>query len=117
MEDGTAAHREPDSVGRNVAALVKAPAGRAGRPLKSLTLEQAQELLTAAGVPAYTPTAGPGPTGCRGETRRFYTLSPEPSAIRSMRTRRFFVISAKLVSPVIERAAISQAMGTRTTAI
>src|SRR6185369_17525764 len=30
-------------------ALVKAPAGRAGRPAKSLTLEQAQELLRAAG--------------------------------------------------------------------
>jgi integrase len=37
-----------DLVGRNVAALVKAPAGRAGRPSKSLTLEQAQELLRAA---------------------------------------------------------------------
>jgi integrase len=31
-----------------VAALVKAPAGRSGRPSKSLTLEQAQELLRAA---------------------------------------------------------------------
>ncbi len=38
-----------DLVGRNVAALVKAPAGRAGRPSKSLTLEQAQELLRVAG--------------------------------------------------------------------
>jgi integrase len=38
-----------DLVGRNVAALVKAPAGRAGRPSKSLTLEQAQELLRSAG--------------------------------------------------------------------
>ena len=37
-----------DLVGRNVAALVKAPAGRAGRPSKSLTLEQARELLRAA---------------------------------------------------------------------
>ncbi len=37
-----------DLVGRNVAALVKAPAGRAGRPSKSLTLEQAQGLLRAA---------------------------------------------------------------------
>jgi len=37
-----------DLVARNVAALVKAPAGRAGRPSKSLTLEQAQELLRAA---------------------------------------------------------------------
>ncbi len=35
-------------VGRNMAALVKVPAGRAGRPSKSLTLEQAQELLRAA---------------------------------------------------------------------
>jgi hypothetical protein len=33
-----------DLVGRNVAALVKAPAGRSGRPSKSLILEQAQEL-------------------------------------------------------------------------
>ena len=39
-----------DLVGRNVAALIKAPAGRAGRPSKSLTLEQAQELLRAAAV-------------------------------------------------------------------
>jgi integrase len=38
-----------DLVGRNVAALIKAPAGRTGRPSKSLTLEQAQELLRAAG--------------------------------------------------------------------
>jgi integrase len=37
-----------DLVGRNVAALVKAPAGRVGRLSKSLTLEQAQELLRAA---------------------------------------------------------------------
>jgi len=37
-----------DLVGRNVAALIKAPAGRAGRPSKSLTLEQAQDLLRAA---------------------------------------------------------------------
>lgn len=37
-----------DLVGRNVAALVKAPAGRSGRPSKSLTLEQAQDLLRAA---------------------------------------------------------------------
>jgi hypothetical protein len=38
-----------DLVGRNVAALVKAAAGRAGRPSKLLTLEQAQELPRAAG--------------------------------------------------------------------
>ena len=37
-----------DLVGRNVATLVKAPAGRAGRPFKLLTLDQAQELLRAA---------------------------------------------------------------------
>ena len=37
-----------DLVGRNVAALIKAPAGRAGRPSGSLTLEQAQGLLRAA---------------------------------------------------------------------
>ena len=30
---------------RNAAALVKAPAGRADRPSKNLTLQQAQELL------------------------------------------------------------------------
>jgi hypothetical protein len=46
-----------DQVGRNVTALVKAPAGRAGRPSKSLPLEQAQELLRAAGGPAPTATA------------------------------------------------------------
>jgi hypothetical protein len=37
-----------DLVGRNVAALVKAPQGRSGRPSKSLTLEQAKALLAAA---------------------------------------------------------------------
>ena len=46
-----------DLVGRNVTALVKAPAGRAGRPSKSLPLEQAQELLRAAGGSAPTGTA------------------------------------------------------------
>jgi hypothetical protein len=37
-----------DLVTRNVAALVKAPRGRAGRPSKSFTLEQAKALLAAA---------------------------------------------------------------------
>jgi hypothetical protein len=46
-----------DLVGRNVTALVKAPAGRAGRPSESLPLEQAQELLRAAGGSAPTGTA------------------------------------------------------------
>ena len=36
-----------DLVGRNVAALVKAPQGRSGRPSKSFTLEQAKALLAA----------------------------------------------------------------------
>jgi integrase len=36
-----------DLVGRNVAAVVKPPRGTAGRPSKSLTLEQAQALLQA----------------------------------------------------------------------
>jgi hypothetical protein len=37
-----------DLVGRNVAALVKPPRGRTGRPSKSLTFEQAKDLLAAA---------------------------------------------------------------------
>jgi integrase len=37
-----------DLVGRNVAALVKAPQGRSGRPWKSFTLEEAKALLAAA---------------------------------------------------------------------
>jgi len=37
-----------DLVGRNVAALVKAPRGKTGRPSKALTLEQAMALLDAA---------------------------------------------------------------------
>ncbi len=42
-------HAESDDlVGRNVAALVKAPQGRSGRPSKSFTLEQAKALLAAA---------------------------------------------------------------------
>ena len=36
-----------DLVGRNIAALVKAPQGRSGRPSKSFTLEQAKVLLAA----------------------------------------------------------------------
>ena len=42
-------HAEADDlVGRNVAALVKPPRGRTGRPSKSFTLEQAKALLAAA---------------------------------------------------------------------
>ena len=42
-------HAEADNlVGRNVAALVKAPQGRSGRPSKSFTLEEAKALLAAA---------------------------------------------------------------------
>jgi hypothetical protein len=37
-----------DLVARNVAALVKPPRGRAGRPSKSFTLDQAKALLAAA---------------------------------------------------------------------
>ena len=37
-----------DLVGRNVAALVKTPQGRSGRPSKSFTLDQAKALLVAA---------------------------------------------------------------------
>ena len=37
-----------DLVGRNVAALVKSPRGRSGRPSKSFTLEQAKTLLASA---------------------------------------------------------------------
>ncbi len=37
-----------DLVGRNVAALVKAPKGQSGRPSKAMTLEQAMALLDAA---------------------------------------------------------------------
>jgi integrase len=40
-------HAEADDlVGRNVAALVKAPQGRSGRPSKSFTLDQAKALLS-----------------------------------------------------------------------
>jgi integrase len=42
-------HAESNAlVGRNVAALVKPPQGRSGRPSKSFTLEQAKALLAAA---------------------------------------------------------------------
>jgi integrase len=42
-------HAEADDlVGRNVAALVRPPAGNAGRPSKALSVEQAQALLRAA---------------------------------------------------------------------
>ena len=42
-------HAEADDlVGRNVAALVRPPAGHEGRPSKALSVEQAQQLLRAA---------------------------------------------------------------------
>ena len=42
-------HAEADDlVGRNVAALVKSPQGRSGRPSRSFTLEQAKAVLAAA---------------------------------------------------------------------
>jgi len=60
-----------DLVGRNVAALVKAPAGRTGRPSKSLTLEQAQELLrAAAGSRLYAYVVLSVTTGLRTEELR-----------------------------------------------
>ena len=60
-----------DLVGRNVAALIKAPAGRAGRPSKSLTLEQAQELLrAAAGSRLYAYVVLSVTTGLRTEELR-----------------------------------------------
>ena len=60
-----------DLVGRNVAALIKAPAGRAGRPSKSLTLEQAQVLLrAAAGSPLYAYVVLSVTTGLRTEELR-----------------------------------------------
>jgi len=37
-----------DLVGRNVAALVRPPAGHEGRPSKALSVEQAQKLLPVA---------------------------------------------------------------------
>src|ERR1035438_9391097 len=37
-----------DRAGRNVAALVKTPQGRSGRPSKSFTLDEAKALLVAA---------------------------------------------------------------------
>ena len=50
-------HAEADDlVGRNVAALVKAPQGRSGRPSKSFTLEQAKALLATARVRGCIPT-------------------------------------------------------------
>jgi integrase len=60
-----------DLVGRNVAALVKAPAGRAGRPSKSLTLEQAQELVRVpAGSRLYAYVVLSVTTGLRTEELR-----------------------------------------------
>ena len=60
-----------DLVGRNVAALVKAPAGRSGRPSKSLTLEQAQDLLrVAASARLYAYVVLSVTTGLRTEELR-----------------------------------------------
>jgi integrase len=60
-----------DLVGRNVDALVKAPAGRSGRPSKSLTLDQAQDLLRAAvGTRLYAYVVLSVTTGLRTEELR-----------------------------------------------
>lgn len=48
LERAIAHAQADDIVGRNVAALVKAPRGRAGRPSKSFTVEQAKAVLAAA---------------------------------------------------------------------
>ena len=42
-----------DVVARNVAALIRPPAGREGRPSKALTVEQAQALIDAAAARPY----------------------------------------------------------------
>ena len=60
-----------DLVGRNVAALIKAPVGKSGRPSKSLTLEQAQDLLrAAAGSRLYAYVVLSVTTGLRTEELR-----------------------------------------------
>jgi integrase len=48
LERAIAHAQANDLVGRNVAALVKVPRGRAGRPSKSFTVEQARAVLAAA---------------------------------------------------------------------
>ncbi len=48
LERAIAHAQADDLVGRNVAALVKAPTGRAGRPSKSFTVEEARAVLAAA---------------------------------------------------------------------
>ena len=55
-----------DLVGRNVAALVRPPAGREGRPSKALSLEQARALIAAA--------AGKAPLSGESAARRPYSL-------------------------------------------
>jgi integrase len=47
LERATRYAESNDLVGRNVAALVKAPQGRSGRPSKSFTLDEAKSLLAA----------------------------------------------------------------------
>lgn len=59
-------HAEADDlVGRNVAALVRPPEGRQGRPSKALTVDQAQALVNAAGCGADFGTSGDSAGGCR----------------------------------------------------
>ena len=71
-------HAEADDlVGRNVAALVRLPAGHEDRPSKALSVEQAQQLLSAAaderpgGAPhplhAYVVLQVRGKGSCRGD--------------------------------------------------
>src|ERR1700683_161010 len=48
LERAIAHAQADDLVGRNVAALVKAPRGRAGRPSKSFTVEETRAVLAAA---------------------------------------------------------------------
>ena len=72
-----------DIVGRNVAALVRPPAGRQGRPSKALTVEHARALLKAgAGDPA---EASAGPYRLHAYVVLLLTTGIRPEEARALR--------------------------------
>jgi integrase len=75
-------HAEADDlVGRNVAALVRPPAGSEGRPSKALSVEQAQQLLRSAAKERF----GGDPHPLHGHVVLLLTTGIRPEEARALR--------------------------------
>ena len=95
-----------------MAALVKAAAGRAGRPLKSLTLEQARELLRAAGGSRlYTYVALSVTTGLRTEELRALRWNEVDLDAGTVAVNRAIRATADTKTPKSRRGPVAAATG------